>query len=137
MTFFEELILFVIGYPLGIGIGMLLARAMGNTASFLSFVSREPLPISMRGLNIPVTLVALLVTLVARMVPAGLSTRSSAVEVDRERARPQKAPFWYRAYFRKTVGYGFKSINVFFHFLDIILIYIFGFKDFSPTNKRR
>jgi putative ABC transport system permease protein len=98
LTFFEELILFVIGYPIGIGLGMLLARAMGYTSSFLSFVMREPLPISMRGLNIPVTLIALLVTLLARMIPAGMATRSSAVEVDRERARPQKAPFWYRAY---------------------------------------
>lgn len=98
LTLFEELMLFIIGYPLGIGLGMLLARAMGNTSSFLAFVLREPLPISMRGLNIPVTLVALLVTLIARMIPAGMATRSSAVEVDRERARPQKAPFWYRAY---------------------------------------
>ncbi len=98
LTMFEELILFVIGYPLGIGLGMVLARAMGNTSSFLSFVLREPLPISMRGLNIPVTLIALLVTLIARMIPAAMATRSSAVEVDRERARPQKAPFWYRAY---------------------------------------
>jgi putative ABC transport system permease protein len=98
LTFFEELILFVIGYPLGIGLGMILARAMGYTSSFLSFVSREPLPITMRGLNIPVTLIALFVALLARLIPAGLATRSSAVEVDRERARPQKAPFWYRAY---------------------------------------
>ncbi|MDF1513152.1 MAG: FtsX-like permease family protein [Anaerolineae bacterium] len=99
LTLFEELILFVLGYPIGIGLGMILARAMGNTSSFLSFVSRDPLPISMRGLNVPVTLVALLVTLVARMVPASLATRTTAVEVDRERARPQRAPFWYRAYF--------------------------------------
>ena len=98
LTLFEEFILFVIGYPVGIGLGMVLARAMGYTSSFLSFVTREPLPISMRGLNIPVTLVALLVALLARMIPAGLATRSSAVEVDRERARPQKAPLWYRAY---------------------------------------
>ncbi len=98
LTLFEEFILFALGYPLGIGLGMILARAMGYTSSFLSFVSREPLPISMRGLNIPVTLVALFVALIARMIPAALATRSSAVEVDRERARPQKAPFWYRAY---------------------------------------
>ncbi|TFG69368.1 MAG: ABC transporter permease [Anaerolineales bacterium] len=98
LTFFEELILFAIGYPLGIGLGMVLARVMGYTSSFLSFVSRDPLPVTMRGLNIPVTLIALLVALLARMIPAGLATRRSAVEVDRERARPQQAPFWFRAY---------------------------------------
>lgn len=98
LTFVEELILFVFGCPLGIGAGMLLARLMGNTASFLSFTSRPPLPIAMRGLNIPVTIAALLVTLLARLIPAARATRLSAIEVDRERARPVKGPFWYRAY---------------------------------------
>ncbi|MCD6284997.1 MAG: ABC transporter permease [Anaerolineae bacterium] len=98
LTFFEEIILFLIGYPLGIGAGMLLARLMGNTASFLTFPMRAPLPVSMRGLNVPVTLLALLVTLVARMIPAARATRLSAADVDRSLARPSKGPFWYRAY---------------------------------------
>ncbi|MGC9346766.1 MAG: FtsX-like permease family protein, partial [Anaerolineae bacterium] len=98
LTFVEELILFAFGYPLGIAAGMLLARLMGNTASFLAFTSRPPLPIAMRGLNIPVTIVALLVTLLARLIPAARATHMSAIEVDRERARPVKGPFWYRAY---------------------------------------
>ena len=98
LTFFEELMLFVIGYPLGIGAGMLLARLMGNTASFLAFTVRDPLPVTMRGLNLPVTLLALLVTLLARMIPAARATRLSAVDVDRSLARPSKGPLWYRAY---------------------------------------
>jgi len=98
LTFFEELILFVIGYPLGIGAGMLLARLMGNTASFLTFTVRDPLPVTMRGLNVPVTVLALLVTLLARMIPAARATRLSAVDVDRAMARPSKGPLWYRAY---------------------------------------
>ncbi len=97
-TFIEEIILFIIGYPLGVGAGMILARLMGNTSSFLSFVSREPLPVQLRGLNIPVTLLALFVTLMARLIPAARATRLSAKDVDRERARPVKGPFWYRAY---------------------------------------
>ncbi len=98
LTFVEELILFILGYPLGIGLGMILARVMGNTASFLTFTSREALPVTMRGLNIQVTLVALLVALMARMIPAARATKLSAIEVDRVRARPSKGPFWYRAY---------------------------------------
>ncbi len=98
LTFFEEIILFIVGYPLGIGAGMLLARLMGNTASFLTFTVRDPLPVTMRGLNVPVTLMALLVTLLARMIPAARATRLSAVDVDRSLARPSKGPFWYRAY---------------------------------------
>ncbi len=98
LTLFEELILFLFGYPLGIGLGMILARVMGNTSSFLNFTSRAPLPVALRGLNVPVTLVALLVALISRMVPAARATRLSAVEVDRSRSRPSKGPFWYRAY---------------------------------------
>jgi len=97
-TFIEEIILFIIGYPLGVGAGMLLARLMGQTSSFLSFVSREPLPVHLRGLNVPLTLMALFVALMARLIPAARATRLSAKDVDRERARPVKGPFWYRAY---------------------------------------
>ncbi|MGC9468766.1 MAG: FtsX-like permease family protein [Anaerolineae bacterium] len=98
LTVFEELILFIVGYPIGIGLGMVLARVMGNTSSFLTFTSRDPLPVAMRGLNVPVTLIALGVAFLARMIPAARATRLSAIEVDRARARPSKGPLWYRAY---------------------------------------
>jgi putative ABC transport system permease protein len=98
LTFAEELILFVIGYPLGVGAGMVLARVMGNTSSFLAFTSRPPLPVALRGLNVPVTLIALVVALAARLIPATRATKMSAIEVDRAHARPSKGPLWYRAY---------------------------------------
>ena len=98
LTFVEELVLFIAGTPLGIGFGMIVAWLMGYTSSFLSFTDRAPLPISMRGITIPATIAALIVTLVARLLPAAKATRQSLVEVERERARPQQAPFWYRAY---------------------------------------
>ncbi len=98
LTFTEEMLLFIPGYPLGIGFGMLLAILMGNTASFLTFTQREMLPVSLRGINIPLTILALLVALVARLWPASRASRLSVVEVDREHARPQRPPFWYRAY---------------------------------------
>jgi putative ABC transport system permease protein len=98
LTLVEELLLFLVGYPLGIGVGMILARIMGNTASFLTFTSRAPLPVALRGLNVPVTLAALLVALVARMIPAARATRLSATDIDRISARPTKGPLWYRAY---------------------------------------
>lgn len=98
LTFVEELLLFLVGTPLGIGFGMVVAWLMGYTSSFLSFVSRDPLPITLRGVTIPATVAALVVTLCARLLPAAQATRQSLVEVERERARPQKSPFWYRAY---------------------------------------
>jgi putative ABC transport system permease protein len=98
LTLIEELLLFVLGYPLGIGFGMLLGRFMGYASSFLSFASRSPLPVSLKGTNFPLTLLVLVVALIARLWPALQAARQSVVEEERERARPQRAPFWYRHY---------------------------------------
>ena len=53
LTCIEELLLFALGYPIGIGFSMVLARLMGYTSSFLSFASHPPLPVSLRGLSLP------------------------------------------------------------------------------------
>jgi len=98
LTLIEQVILFIFGYPLGILFGMLIARVMGYTASFLSFTERAPLPVSLEGLSWPLTLLALTFALVARLWPALHSIRSSLVTEERERARPMRKPFWYRYY---------------------------------------
>ena len=98
LTMVEEAILFLVGTPIGIAAGVGLAQLMGQTSSFLSFTSRDLLPTSLRGVTIPMTLVALAVTMVARILPAIQATRQSLVDVERERARPQRSPFWHRAY---------------------------------------
>jgi len=98
LTMVEESILFVVGTPIGIAAGIGLAQLMGQTSSFLSFTSRELLPTTLRGVTIPMTIVALAVTMVARILPAIQATRQSLVDVERERARPQRSPFWHRAY---------------------------------------
>ncbi len=99
LTFVEQLLLFIIGYPLGVAFGMFLARLMGYTSSFLSFsLQRAPLPVSLRGLNVPLTMGALSIAMVSRLLPAARATGLSAIDVDRERARPQARPWWQRAY---------------------------------------
>lgn len=98
LTVIEQLILFVIGYPLGIGFGMFIAWLMGFTSSFLSFIPRSPLPVSLEGLSLPLTLVALAFAMIARLLPAIQTARSSLVTEERERARPMRKPFWYRLY---------------------------------------
>lgn len=98
LTFIEQIMLILVGYPLGVAFGMTIARAMGYTRSFLSFTSRAPLPVSLEGLSIPLTLVALAFALFARLIPAYRAARSSLVMEERERARPMNKPFWYKAY---------------------------------------
>jgi putative ABC transport system permease protein len=98
LTLIEELLLFVVGFPLGIGFGLVLALLMGYASSFLSFTPRPPMPVSLRGINVPLALVALGVTLIARLWSAAQAARQGVVQLEREQARPVRAPFWYRYY---------------------------------------
>jgi putative ABC transport system permease protein len=95
-TLVEELILFIIGCPLGLGFGLVLARLMGYTDSFLSFSPRPPLPVSLLGINIPLTLITLGVVLIARLWPAAQAAGQTVVKQEREHSRPPSGPFWYR-----------------------------------------
>jgi putative ABC transport system permease protein len=98
LALLEQLLLFVVGYPLGIGFGMLIARLIGYTASFLTFTDRPPLPVSLQGLSPPLAVLALAVSLLARLWPTVRAARQSVVSEERERARPSRGPFWHRIY---------------------------------------
>lgn len=97
ITFLEQLLLFIIGYPLGIAFGLLIARVMGYTASFLAFTGRSPLPVSMQGFSFPLTLAALGASMFSRLWPIVRSHQSIVTE-EHEWARPSRGPFWYRYY---------------------------------------
>ncbi len=98
LAFLEQLLLCIIGCPLGIAFGMLLAWLMGYTDSFLSFVTRPPLPVSLQGLSPHLTILALVISLLARLLPALGAARQSLVIEEREWARPSRSPFWLRYY---------------------------------------
>jgi len=98
VTAIDELILFIVGLPLGIGLGMLLARLMGYSVSFLSFTSRLPMPLSLGGISVPLILAALAVAMAARILPVLLASRRDIAELEQERLRPVRGPFWYRFY---------------------------------------
>ena len=93
----EELILFIVGIPLGIAFGMGISLFMGYTVSFLSFTTlREPVPVSFQGLNWYLIGAGLAVAVLARLIPAVRTARMSIVEA--ERGRQVQKPFWQRAY---------------------------------------
>jgi putative ABC transport system permease protein len=98
LTLLEEVVLFVLGIPLGVGFGMVLARWMGFTVSFLTFIDRPPLPVSLQGINYPLIGVALAVALLARLLPMWGAARQSVVEQAREGARQLRPPLWQRVY---------------------------------------
>ena len=98
LALLEELWVILLGGPLGLVLGLALARLMGYSVSFLSFQARQPLPVSLRGVDLPLLGMALGVSLVARLGPAFQATQRSVVQQEREFARPVRAPFWYRYY---------------------------------------
>jgi putative ABC transport system permease protein len=98
LTFWEQCLLFLIGYPLGIAFGVSIARVMGYTASFLTFTNRESLPVSIQGFSFPLTIVALSVSMFSRLWPILRASRQSIVTEEHEWARPSQEPFWYRYY---------------------------------------
>ncbi|MEZ4733791.1 MAG: ABC transporter permease [Caldilineaceae bacterium] len=94
----EGFVLFLIGAPLGLGLGMLLARLMGYTVSFLNFRERAPLPVSLDGLNLPLIGITMGILLLAKLWTAASTSRETVLTQQREHARPPRGPFWYRAY---------------------------------------
>ncbi len=98
MTLVEQGLLFLLAVPLGLGLGLLIARGMGYTQSFLRFVPREPLIVSLQGMNPWLVLGALGLALLARIAPVLQSASRGVVEQERDRARPNDRPFWQRAY---------------------------------------
>ncbi len=78
------------GSPLGLALGFVLARLMGYTQSFLSFVSRPPVTASLQGVDWRLLGVALLIALLARLLPAFRAAGESAVGHLRERSRQRR-----------------------------------------------
>lgn len=94
----ESLFVIGIGVPVGILAGGRLAQLMGYTQSFMSFVWREPLPISPTAFSVPMVALAAGATLLARLGPIVRAARTSVVEHERARARAPSKPFWQRFY---------------------------------------
>ena len=94
----EGLLLFLVGAPIGLFLGIQLARMMGYATSFLRFTEREALPVSIYGINWTLILATLGVILFTKLWTAGSIDRRNIVSQEREHVRPPRGPFWYRNY---------------------------------------
>lgn len=97
-TLVEGIILFAIASPLGLLFGMVLARLMGYTVSFLAFEQRAALPVSWDGFNLPLLAATLGILLIAKLWTAALTSNETVLTQEREHARPPRGPFWHRTY---------------------------------------
>jgi putative ABC transport system permease protein len=98
LVMLDQLMLFVVGYPIGILLGMLIARVMGYSTGFLAFGGKTALPVSFGDASFPLTLLALAISLIARLWPAAQVARDSKKLEEREWAKTNQLPFWYRYY---------------------------------------
>jgi len=87
-----------IGTPLGIALGMAIARVMGYTTSFLRFGRTSPLTVSIAGLNGWLVALTVLVSLFARVYPSLAHRGQSVIAHAREVGRQLQPPFWQRYY---------------------------------------
>ncbi len=94
----ETLILVGLGLPLGAGIGLLIARAMGYAESFMQFTWREPLSVSPAAANVPLIIGVVSALSAARLLPIARSVSASVVAHEQRRARAPGKPLWQRLY---------------------------------------
>lgn len=92
LALMESLVLMVVGVPLGLGAGYLMARLMGQTSGFLNFIDRPGFPVSLYGVQWTLMAAALLLLVLTRLLPAFNAMRRSIVSHLRERSRPLTIP---------------------------------------------
>lgn len=97
-SLYEGLILLLAGTPLGVVTGLGIARLMGHTVSFMRFVGHNPLHVSLAGTSIPLILLTMAVTLLARLWPVFRRSRWSIIDYAREAARPPEGSTWLWLY---------------------------------------
>jgi putative ABC transport system permease protein len=87
LTLVEVSLLLVAALPLGLGLSLILARLLGYSASFMRFVPRVPLTVSLASLDGRYLLGAVGVTLISRLALSWGASRRSIVAQERENAR--------------------------------------------------
>ena len=85
----ETFTLLAVGTPLGLGLGYLMARVMGLASNFLAFARRTEFPATLLETDIRLLGVALLILLLARLIPTLGAAHAGIVLHFRERSRPR------------------------------------------------
>jgi putative ABC transport system permease protein len=85
----ETLLILLLACPVGLAIGLGLARLMGYTQSFLTFVPRPPVQVHLAAIDWRLVALGMAVGALSRLVPSWLATRHSVVTYEQWSARRQ------------------------------------------------
>ncbi|CAM4148857.1 FtsX-like permease family protein [Paenibacillus alkaliterrae] len=105
------------GFALAIGpfLGWFMAKSIGSANGFLSFVNRKSIPVGFSTEAIIAGGAAVLLALLATVIPAIIYARSSIVNYKQELARSDRKPGWQRWYLDvlliAAAGYGWYMFN--------------------------
>ncbi len=92
----EGLMIGAVALVLGALLGQVVAMVMGNTKSFLLWIWRQPLPVTMTQSAVRFGLAAVGLALLASLVPAMGAAGYTIVTYKQEMARSLKRPAWQR-----------------------------------------
>ncbi|WP_276355889.1 ABC transporter permease [Cohnella caldifontis] len=77
-------------------LGWFMAKSIGSANGFLEFVNRKAIPVGFTTDGVLAGLAAVVVAILAAVIPALVFTRTSIVDHKRKMARTEKAPFWQK-----------------------------------------
>jgi putative ABC transport system permease protein len=109
--FLEGLLLGGIALLLGPFMGWFMAKSIGSSSGFLTFVDRKSIPVSFTAEAMLYGGIAVLIAILASVIPAVLFARSSIVNYKQQLARSDRSRLWQRWFLDIVllglVGYGF------------------------------
>lgn len=111
----EGLILGGAALAIGPFIGWFMAKSIGSANGFLSFVNRKSIPVGFSTEALIAGGAAVLLAIMATVIPAVIYARSSIVSYKQQLARSDRKPLWQRWFFDVLLlalaGYGWYMFN--------------------------
>ncbi|MBW7457085.1 ABC transporter permease, partial [Paenibacillus sepulcri] len=111
----ESIVLGIIALIIGPSIGWFMAKSIGSANGFLEFVNRQSIPVGFSTEAIIAGLAAVVLAMLATVIPAVIYARSSIVNYKQQLARSDRRPVWQRWYLDVLLlgaaGYGWYLFN--------------------------
>lgn len=115
LYFIEGIVLGLLSFTLAPLFGWFMAKSIGSANGFLEFVNRKSIPIGFTTDAVLFGTIAVLIALLASVIPAVLFARSSIVNVKQKMARSDRKPIWQRWFLDvlllSLAGYGYYLLH--------------------------
>ncbi|OPA78494.1 ABC transporter permease [Paenibacillus selenitireducens] len=115
MYLIEGIFLGAIALLIGPVVGWFMAKSIGSANGFLTFVDRQSIPVSFNSQAILYGSIAVVIAIIASIIPAVVFARASIVSYKQKLARSDQKPFWQKWYLDIVLlglsGYGYYMFN--------------------------